>query len=69
VISYNIGTKIPSHGMYACRVVGATANLLEDRFLQWDANGWSQDGIKFRGEVVGWVGPLQRNPSRRKGAW
>lgn len=66
MITYNIGTKIPSHGMYACRV--RYNGALIDYFLSWDGKNWlTVTGDICRDQVMGWIGPLQRNPPRRNG--
>lgn len=53
-------------GVYACRVpMDAVPGFYEDKFLCWDALGWSYPASdqRYRGEVVGWIGPLQRRMS------
>ena len=49
-------------GVYACRVPHELPGLLSDIFLLWHNNSWSYLGSdqKYRGKVLGWVGPLQR---------
>ena len=50
-------------GVYACRVPSdSIPGFYEDKFLMWMSNVWSYPGSdsRYRGEVVGWIGPLQR---------
>lgn len=60
MITYNTESDPIEVGVYACRVAGIF--LLEDKFLMWFDNRWSYIGSdqRYRGEVVGWIGPLQR---------
>lgn len=52
-------------GVYACRVPcdhPAAAGFCEDRFLMWINDRWGYLGSdqNYRGQVVGWIGPLER---------
>lgn len=61
-IEYNIGTPTES-GVYACRLpLYGTNGLHEDKFLTWAEGRWCYPGSDqgYRGEVTGWIGPLQR---------
>jgi len=50
-------------GVYACRIPNPDyVWLADDVFLQWYDHHWwylSSDQ-KYRGEVLGWIGPLPR---------
>lgn len=65
LICYESGTPELT-GVYACRVpyngVDKDSGLLEDIFLTWFEEAWwyMSSDAKYRGEVLGWVGPLQR---------
>lgn len=63
LIKYN--TRTPTeNGVYACRIPlePERLGLLTDKFLLWYSDTWSYLGSdqNYRGEVKGWVGPLQR---------
>lgn len=63
MITYNIDSDPTETGVYACRVPHPQAPvLLIDKFLMWFQGEWSYMGSDqiYRGEVIGWVGPLQR---------
>jgi hypothetical protein len=51
-------------GVYACRVPLYANNdqICKDEFLMWMDGRWSYVGSDqfYRGEVKGWIGPLQR---------
>lgn len=63
VIEYSTG-RLPSRvGIYACRVPDLDAPpLLQDLFLLYMDGQWCHPGSgqRYRGEVKGWIGPLQR---------
>lgn len=63
LVQYNRGTP-QFTGVYACRVPLRDSVLCEDRFLVWmnDEKRWyyPSSDQRFRNEVKGWVGPLQR---------
>jgi len=63
IIEYATG-RLPSRvGVYACRVPDLDApHLLQDQFLVYMEGEWCYLGSdqRFRGEVKGWIGPLQR---------
>lgn len=51
------------NGVYACRVVSLYAgSIQEDKFLRWDGEKWGhvQYTSDYTGEVLGWIGPLER---------
>jgi hypothetical protein len=53
-------------GVYACRVPDdIRLGLAKDVFLMWFDSRWGYLGSdqRYRGEVLGWVGPLQRRIS------
>jgi hypothetical protein len=62
LIEYNQHQEPEEVGVYACRIPGTVPGLLEDLFLLWSQNQWWFYGSdqRYRGEVIGWVGPLQR---------
>jgi len=50
-------------GVYACRVPDELIKgFYKDIFLMWHDNRWGYLGspVNYRGEVSGWIGPLQR---------
>lgn len=54
-------------GVYACRVPmldrqGEPTGMAVDVFLMWFEGRWCHTGSDqfFRGEVLGWIGPLPR---------
>jgi hypothetical protein len=61
-IKYNTSEDPKYVGVYACRIPHNSSLLLEDKFLMWIDNKWWYPGSdqKYRGEVLGWIGPLQR---------
>lgn len=63
VIEYATG-RLPSRvGVYACRIPDLDApHLLRDQFLTYMEGEWWYPGSdqRYRGEVKGWIGPLQR---------
>jgi len=62
VICYTIDYDPDERGVYAVRVPHDIApGLHEDKFLLWDGD-WFHLGsdMRYRGEVTGWIGPLQR---------
>lgn len=62
MVEYNFGTPV-GPGVYACRVPSENwAGLYEDEFLMWFDGRWTYPGSdqRYRGEVTGWIGPLQR---------
>lgn len=59
---YYVTEEDPSEtGVYACRVP-MTDVLYKDEFLMWFGGCWNHLGSdqRYRGEVIGWIGPLQR---------
>lgn len=63
MITYITGQDPVERGVYACRVPHDHApGLLADLFLMWFDGRWSHLGSdqRYRGEVLGWAGPLQR---------
>ena len=63
VIQYVIEGNPTEVGVYACRVPSQHGRfLLDDKFLMWFSGEWSYPGSdqKYRGDVIGWIGPLQR---------
>lgn len=63
LIPYNIEGDPTETGVYACRVpMNECPDLLEDRFLMWFDGSWGylRSDAKYRGPVLGWIGPLQR---------
>ena len=62
MITYNTESDPSETGEYACRVPLEGSFLLKDVFLLWFDNRWSYTGSdqRYRGEVIGWIGPLQR---------
>jgi hypothetical protein len=62
MITYTTDTDPTQTGVYACRVPMDDSVLMEDKFLMWFEGRWSYPGSdqRYRGEVIGWVGPLQR---------
>ncbi len=68
MIKYNTGTPTEA-GVYACRVPfddNLQLKLFEDRFFLWCDGVWCylNSDQKYRGIIVGWVGPLQRGDPR-----
>ncbi len=64
MVKYNKGDPTET-GVYACRIPSIHApdsGLLQDIFLMWYHEHWWNLGSDqgYRGEVLGWVGPLQR---------
>lgn len=62
LITYNQGDPTET-GVYACRVPCDYDDFLqEDIFLMWFEGRWGyqRSDQNYRGEVLGWVGPLQR---------
>ena len=61
-LAYSTGQ--PSRtGVYACRVrIDYAPDLLEDIFLMWFEDRWwyCRSDQRYRGEVLGWLGPLPR---------
>lgn len=51
-------------GVYACRIPDSDTGglLMTDIFLMWYAGkcGYLGSDQRYRGEVLGWIGPLQR---------
>jgi len=65
LITYKTTGKPQEHGVYACRVNGSVGGkaTVEDKFLSWTGErGWYHCGSdqRFRGQVLGYIGPLQR---------
>lgn len=61
MIAYRTGDP-QEKGVFACRVKLLPADLPEDKFLvRMDGKWWYQwSDQEYRGEVLGWVGPLER---------
>lgn len=62
MIEYNTNTPTEK-GVYACRVISDDAIFwLDDVFLLWDGENWCRlrSDQLYRGDVLGWIGPLQR---------
>lgn len=62
LVTYNTGEP-EEVGVYACRVpMAESPGLHEDEFLMWFNGSWGYLGsdARYRGTVIGWVGPLQR---------
>lgn len=63
LVKYNTESKPAEVGVYACRVpMEGCPSLFEDKFLMWFDGSWGylRSDQKYRGQVAGWVGPLQR---------
>lgn len=63
IVDYTTDKDPSEVGVYACRVpLHGLETLLEDKFLIWIENAWWHIGSdqRYRGEVIGWVGPLRR---------
>lgn len=64
IVEYWIGVDPIEKGTYACRVPmdDAPSGWLEDKFLFWDGHRWGYPSSdqRYRGEVIGWIGPLRR---------
>ena len=65
MITYNTEHDPTQTGVYACRVLDELlTGMLADKFLIWmdSKRAWyypRSDQI-YRGDVLGWIGPLQR---------
>lgn len=63
LINYNTTGDPVMPGVYACRVpMDECPGLYEDKFLVWSEGDWCHKNSDqtYRGEVTGWIGPLQR---------
>ena len=62
LVQYNQTDDPEENGVYACRMKSDVSNLHIDRFLSWFDGQWYFMGSdqKYRGNVTGWIGPLQR---------
>jgi hypothetical protein len=62
MICYNTENDPDERGVYACRVPHEMPGLHQDKFLMWMDEKWWHLGSdqNYRGEVTGWIGPLQR---------
>lgn len=63
LVRYTTGVDPTTVGVYACRVpMDGPSRLLDDEFLLWSDGSWYYCGSdqQYRGQVLGWVGPLQR---------
>jgi hypothetical protein len=62
-LSYSTGNPT-AVGVYACRVpYGDNTNLVKDLFLIWmDQWCYPSSDQRYRGRVLGWIGPLPRVP-------
>lgn len=63
MIEYIINYLPTEKGVYACRVITDDAIFwLDDVFLLWDGENWChlRSNQLYRGDVIGWIGPLQR---------
>lgn len=75
-LRYNVGVPW-TPGVYACRVVNVTGETMSngekivchDLFLLFHENDFYYlGGGRFRGEIIGWIGPLPRvHKSAKKG--
>lgn len=71
VVPYVIGQDPTETGVYACRVPhGYAKGFHTDVFLMWMDGRWSHVGSdqNYRGDVTGWIGPLQRRMTDRASA-
>jgi len=71
LIQYNIESDPTETGVYACRVpMGGSDFLLEDKFLMWMNGSWGylRSDQSYRGDVLGWIGPLQRRLEEKEKA-
>ena len=67
MLEYSKGTPEET-GIYAVRtpvlpvITVRSEQLCEDAFMYWDGRHWSHVGssLNFRGEVIGFIGPLRR---------
>ena len=67
VIQYNTEYDPTENGVYACRIPSTRLpGLWDDEFLMWYNGRWGYCGSdqRYRGEVTGWIGPLQRKMSK-----
>lgn len=73
IITYSTDGDPVEKGVYACltplysedgREIGS---LTEDKFFLWDGKDWffRFSDQRYRGEVLGWIGPLQRKLRER----
>lgn len=63
LVTYSTAKTPEFNGVYACRVDDEMIpGFLKDVFLMWFDGRWSYLGSdqRYRSEVKGWVGPLQR---------
>jgi hypothetical protein len=64
LVEYTTVGNPVSTGVYACRVPSRRemAGMYDDEFLMWYDGRWCHIGSDqfYRGEVKGWIGPLQR---------
>lgn len=62
MIKYSIEQDPTENGVYACRVVVGSSPFFEDIFLlRMDGQWWHLGSdCKYRRDVAGWIGPLQR---------
>lgn len=63
LIEYNTECDPTERGIYACRVpMDGFPGLHEDKFLGFFDGRWCYlgNGQFYRGEITGWIGPLQR---------
>ena len=62
LVKYTKGEDPTSIGVYACRIPMDDTVLFKDVFLMWHEGRWWYTGSdqRYRGEVTGWVGPLER---------
>lgn len=62
MVGYNTGSPVVN-GVYACRVPDdAIPEYCMDIFLMWFDSRWAyiRSDHNYRGEVVCWLGPLER---------
>ncbi len=61
MIQYNTTDDPVETGVYACRLQTDFVGLYVDAFLRWSDNEWWYLGDHIcRGDMIGWIGPLQR---------
>lgn len=62
MINYNTKDQPTEMGVYACRVESDIQGWYDDEFLFWQSGRWGyiSSDQRYRGKVLGWIGPLQR---------
>lgn len=66
LVMYNVEKDPEKRGVYAVRIPILGGAFYEDEFLVWIDGRWSYPGSdqNYRGNVHGWIGPLQRKMDR-----